>query len=57
MSKDGIRIDPLEIEVILALLAPAAEFLETNVADINVVLGVQWLYYLWEHTMNYQVPE
>ena len=28
-----------------------------NVADTNVVLGVQWLYCLREHTVNYQVPE
>ena len=28
-----------------------------NVADTNMVLGVQWLYYLGEHTMNYQVPK
>ena len=27
-----------------------------NVADTNVVFGVQWMYYLGEHTMNYQFP-
>ena len=32
-------------------------FYVVNVVDTNVVLGVQWLYYLWENTVNYQVPE
>ena len=32
-------------------------FYVLNVADTNVVLGVQWLYSLGEHTMNYQVPK
>ena len=32
-------------------------FYVVNVADTNVVLGVQWLYYLGEHTVNYQVPK
>ena len=27
-----------------------------NFYVVNVVLGVQWLYYLGEHTVNYQVP-
>ena len=27
------------------------------VADTNVVFGVQWLYYVGEHTVNYRVPE
>ena len=26
-------------------------------ADTNVVLGVQWIYSLGEHTVNHQVPE
>ena len=30
-------------------------FYVVNVADTNVVLGVQWLYFLGENTMNYQV--
>ena len=32
-------------------------FYVLNVADTNVILGVQWLYYLEYHTVNYQVPE
>ena len=32
-------------------------FYAVNVDDKNVVLGVQWLYYLVENTMNYQVPK
>ena len=28
-----------------------------DVADTNVVLGVQWLYSIGEHTVNYQIPE
>ena len=32
-------------------------FYVVNVVDTNVVLGVQWLYCLGEHIMNYQVPE
>ena len=28
-----------------------------DVADINVVLGVQLLYYIGEHSINYQIPE
>ena len=27
------------------------------VADTNVVLGVQWLYSIGEHIVNYQIPE
>ena len=26
-------------------------------ADTNLILGVQWLYYTREHTINYKVPE
>ena len=32
-------------------------FYVVNVADTNVVLGVQWLYSIVDRTMNYQVPE
>ena len=32
-------------------------FYVVNVADTNVIFGVQRLYSLGEHTMNYQVPE
>ena len=32
-------------------------FCVVKVDDKNVVFGVQWLYSLGEHTMNYQVPE
>ena len=28
-----------------------------DVADTNVVLGVQFLYYIEEHTVNYQILE
>ena len=33
------------------------KFYVVNMVDTNVVFGVQWLYYLGENTMNYQVPE
>ena len=32
-------------------------FYVVNVADTNVVLGVQWLYSLGEHTLNFQFLE
>ena len=32
-------------------------FYVVNVDDTNVVLGLQWLYSLGDHTKNYQVPE
>ena len=32
-------------------------FYVVNVADTNVVLGVQWLHYLGEHIVNYQLLE
>ena len=32
-------------------------FYVVNVADSNVVLGVQWLYSLGEHIVNYQFPK
>ena len=28
-----------------------------DVDDTNVVLGVQWLYYIGENSVNYQIPE
>ena len=28
-----------------------------DVSDTNLVLGLQWLYYIGEHTVNYQIPE
>ena len=28
-----------------------------NVVDTNVVLGVQWLFSIGEHSVNYQVPK
>ena len=31
-------------------------FYVVDVADNNVVLGVQWLYYIGDHTLNYQIP-
>ena len=27
-----------------------------DVVDTNVVLGVQWLYSIGEHSVNYQIP-
>ena len=32
-------------------------FYVVDVADNNVVLGVQWLYSIGEHLVNYQIPE
>ena len=32
-------------------------FYVVNMADTNVVLGVEWLYYLGEHTVNYLIPK
>ena len=32
-------------------------FYVVNVVDTNVVLGVQWLYYIGENTVNYHVQE
>ena len=32
-------------------------FYVVNVVDKNVVLGVQWFYYLGEHIVSYQVPK
>ena len=32
-------------------------FYVVNVADTNMVLGVQWLYSIGEHSMNYQIPQ
>ena len=28
-----------------------------NVADTNMVLGVQWLYSIGEHSVNYHIPQ
>ena len=32
-------------------------FYVVAIADNNLVLGVQWLYSIGEHTVNYQIPE
>ena len=32
-------------------------FYVVNVANTNVVFGVQWFYSIGEHTVNYQIPE
>ena len=32
-------------------------FYVLNVADTNMVLGVQWLYSIGEHSMNYKIPQ
>ena len=32
-------------------------FYVVDVADTNIVLGLQWLYYIGEHSVNYQIPE
>ena len=47
-SKDSITIENHII---------TDNFYVANVPDTNAVLGVKWLYYLWEHTVKYQVPE
>ena len=28
-----------------------------DVVDNNVFLGVKWLYYIGDHTVNYQIPK
>ena len=32
-------------------------FYVVNVVNTNLVLGVQWLYSIGDHSMNYQVPQ
>ena len=32
-------------------------FYVVNVEDTNMVLGVQWLYSIGEHSLNYQIPQ
>ena len=32
-------------------------FYVVNVVDTNMVLGVQWLYSIGEHSVNYQIPQ
>ena len=32
-------------------------FYVVNATDKNVVFGVQWLYFLGEHIVNYKFPE
>ena len=46
-----------KLQVTLGNYTITDHFYVVNVADTNVVLGVKWLYYLGEHTMNYQVLE
>ena len=33
------------------------KFYVVNLADTNMVLGVQWLYSIGEHSMNYKIPQ
>ena len=33
------------------------KFYVVNVADTNMVLGVQWMYSIVEHSVNYQIPQ
>ena len=33
------------------------KFYVVNVVDTNMVLGVQWLYSIGEHSVNYQIPQ
>ena len=46
-----------KLEVTIGNHTITDKFYVVNVDDTNVVLGVQWLYSLGEHTLNYQVPE
>ena len=46
-----------KLQVTLGNHTIAHNFYVIIVADTNVVLGVQWMYYLGENTMNYQVPK
>ena len=32
-------------------------FYVVDVANTNVILGVKWMYYIGEHSVNYQIPE
>ena len=32
-------------------------FYVVNVVDTNIVLGVQWMYSIGEHSVNYQIPQ
>ena len=47
----------LKLQVTIGNYTITDNFYVVNVADINVVLGVQWFYYLGEHTVNYQFHE
>ena len=46
-----------KLQVTLGNHTVSDNFYVVNVADTNVVLGVQWLYYLGENKVNYKVPE
>ena len=46
-----------KLQVTIGNCTITENFYLVNVVDTNVVLGLQWLYSLREHTVNYQVPE
>ena len=46
-----------KLEVTVGNYTFVDSFYVVYVADTNVVLGVQWLYYIWEDTVNYQILE
>ena len=33
------------------------KFYAVNMADTNMVLGMQWLYSIGEHSISYQIPQ
>ena len=47
----------LKLQVTIGNHTITNKFYVVTVSDTNVVLGIQWLYSLGEHIVNYQVPE
>ena len=55
-SMDYTKCIP-KLQVTIGNNTITSNFYVVNVADKNVVLGVQWLYSLGENIVNYQVPK
>ena len=45
------------LQVNISDYAVKDNFYVVNVADTNLVLVVQWMYSIGEHSMNYQIPQ
>ena len=46
-----------KLQVTIGYYTVTNSFYVVNVADTNMVLGVQWLYSIANNTIGYQVPE